>query len=138
MNIAVVGEDNAGKSSFIKCALDMKSAPSSSITRKKMSLNGSIYNVRLLEIDLNQVSFDRDRRIIWPRMEKESAAPNVDGVLLLHDSTQPGKLAETAELTGMSLVELRKFPRLSPRISPHMCHPLSYALATPRLTPESL
>lgn len=102
VNIAVVGEDNAGKSSFIKCALDMKSAPSASITKKKMSLNGSIYNVRLLEIDLKQVTFDRDGRIIWSPMEKETTAPNIDGVLLLHDSTQPGKLDETLQLAGIS------------------------------------
>lgn len=121
----MVGEDNAGKSSFIQCALDMKSAPSSFITRKKMSLNGSIYNVRLLEIDLRQVRIDQDRRIIWPQMEKEKPAPNIDGVLLLHDSTQPGKLEETAPLAGM--LSSGNF-RLPPRISPHMCHPSSYAL----------
>lgn len=67
-----------------------------------MSLNGSIYNVRLLEIDLKQVTFDQDGRIIWPLMENEKTAPDIDGVLLLHDSTQTGKLDAIFQLAGIS------------------------------------
>lgn len=65
-----------------------------------MSLDGSIYLVRLLEIDLKQVAFDRNGQIIWPRVGDDSATV-VDGALLLHDSTQPDRLAETTQLTGM-------------------------------------
>lgn len=101
VTIAVVGEDNAGKSSFIKCALDMKSTPASFSTRKKMSLDGSVYVVRLLEIDLRQVTFNEDQSIAWPRLEKGNAAPIVDGVLLLHDATQPDKFSEATSLIGM-------------------------------------
>ncbi|KAJ5157105.1 uncharacterized protein N7482_008205 [Penicillium canariense] len=98
VTIAVVGEDNAGKTSFIKCALDMRGAPSSVPTRKKMSLDGAVYIVRLLEIDLKQVSLDRDNNIRWPRVGKDSAAPIIDGVLLLHDATQPDKLEKNEPL----------------------------------------
>lgn len=89
-----------------------------------MSLNGSIYNVRLLEIDLRQVTVDRDRRISWPQMEKDKPAPSIDGVLLLHDSTQPVKLEETSPLAGMFWSPGNS--RLPPRVSPHMCHPSVY------------
>ncbi|KAJ5085982.1 hypothetical protein N7532_010753 [Penicillium argentinense] len=78
VTIAVVGEDNAGKSSFIKWALDMKYAPSSFSTKKKMSLDGSVY------------------MIIWPRLGDEAAAPIVDGVLMLHDATQPERFDQTS------------------------------------------
>lgn len=101
MTIAVVGEGDAGKTSFIKCALDMKSPPSSTSTRKKMSLDGAVYIVRLLEIDLKQVAIDRDRRISWPRVGRDDSVPTVDGALLLYDSTQPNKLSETTEMLGM-------------------------------------
>lgn len=100
VTIAVVGEDDAGKTSFIKCALDMKSPPSSSSTTKKMSLDGAVYIVRLLEIDMKQVAIDRDKRISWPRVGKDDSVPTVDGVLLLYDSTQPNKLSETTEMLG--------------------------------------
>lgn len=102
MTIAVVGEDNAGKSSFIKCALDMKSSPSSVSTKKKMSLDGAVYIVRLLEIDLQQVTFSQDKSIVWPRLENDTAAPVVDGVLLLHDATQPDNFGNAKDLIGMS------------------------------------
>jgi hypothetical protein len=103
VTIAVVGEDNAGKTSFIKSALDMKSTLSSVSTKKKMSLDGSVYIVRLLEIDLKQVTFDQDLNIVWPGVGKGLAAPTVDGVLLLHDATQPERLEKTVELAGMCL-----------------------------------
>lgn len=103
VTIAVVGEDDAGKTSFIKSALDMKGTPSSVSTKKKMSLDGSVYIVRLLEIDLKQVTFDQDLNIVWPRVGKDSAGPIVDGVLLLYDATQPERLEKTVELAGMFL-----------------------------------
>ncbi|KAJ5897356.1 hypothetical protein N7504_007644 [Penicillium tannophilum] len=98
VTIAVVGLDNAGKTSFIKCALDMKSTPSSILTRKKMSLDGSVYIVRLLEVDLKKVQFDHEKNILWPGLGKDYTPPTIDGVLVLHDATQPDKFAETREL----------------------------------------
>lgn len=101
MTIAVVGQNNAGKSSFIKCALDMKNTPSSFSTKKKMSLDGSVYMVRLLEIDLQKVTLSQDQSIVWPRLEMDTAPPVVDGVLLLHDATQADNFDEAKELIGM-------------------------------------
>lgn len=79
----------------------MKNTPSSFSTKKKMSLDGSVYMVRLLEIDLQQVTFSQDKRIVWPQLEKDTAAPVVDGVLLLHDATHPDNFSEAKELIGM-------------------------------------
>lgn len=98
VTIAVVGEDNAGKTSFIKCALDMKVTPSSLSTKKKMSLDGSVYMVRLLEVDLRQVFVDENNVIVWPQLEKDSAPPMIDGVLLLHDATRSASFDDSREL----------------------------------------
>lgn len=65
-----------------------------------MSLDGSVYMVHLLEVDLKQVTFGRDRKITWPRLNNDAAAPIVDGALLLHDSTRLDKLAGTTMLLG--------------------------------------
>ncbi|KAJ5893409.1 hypothetical protein N7495_005100 [Penicillium taxi] len=105
VTIAVVGEDNAGKSSFIKCALDMKQPSSSILTKKKMSLDGSIYAVGLLEIDLKQVIFE-GHNVMWPRVGNDKSVPIIDGVLLLHDSTQPDKVDVTTELAGKLSLEV--------------------------------
>ena len=101
MTIAVVGEENAGKTSFVKCALDIKNAPHAICNRKKMSLDGSVYIVHLLEVDLTQVRFDQDKRIIWPQTESGAPAPAVDGVLVLHDATKPDRLSLTTNLICM-------------------------------------
>lgn len=102
VTIAVVGEDNAGKTSFIKCALDMKTQPSSYSTKKKMSLDGLVYIVRLLEIDTKKVKLDHyHRKVIWPRLGKDAASPNIDGVLLLHDATRADSFLQTTNIVGM-------------------------------------
>ncbi|KAJ5170300.1 uncharacterized protein N7500_003083 [Penicillium coprophilum] len=98
VTIAVAGEENAGKSSFVKCALDMKNLPASNMNKKKMSLNGSVYIVHLMEVDLTQVQFDQDKKIIWPRTGQGKSAPVIDGVLVLHDATQPDRLSLTTNL----------------------------------------
>lgn len=65
-----------------------------------MSLDGAVYIVRLLEVDLKQVAIDQEKRIRWPRARKDDSVPTVDGVLLLYDSTQPNKLYETTQILG--------------------------------------
>ncbi|CAG8239589.1 unnamed protein product [Penicillium salamii] len=79
----------------------MKNPPHSICSRKKMSLDGSVYIVHLLEVDLTQVQFDQDKRIIWPQMESGAPAPTVDGVLVLHDATKPDRLSLTTNLICM-------------------------------------
>lgn len=81
VTIAIVGGDNAGKATFIKSALDLKSTSSSRSTTKKMSLDSSVYLVCLLEIPLSEVGLD-DGRIVWPRLGERSS---IDGVLVLHE-----------------------------------------------------
>ncbi|CAI7638727.1 unnamed protein product [Penicillium discolor] len=98
VTIAVAGEENAGKSSFVKCALDMKNPPASPMNKKKMSLNGSVYIVHLMEVDLTQVQFDQDKKIIWPRTGRDKSTPAIDGVLVLHDATKPDRLSLTTNL----------------------------------------
>ncbi|CAG8892881.1 unnamed protein product [Penicillium egyptiacum] len=98
VTIAVAGEENAGKTSFVKCALDMKNPPVSPMNKKKMSLNGSVYIVHLMEVDLTQVQFDQDKRIIWPRTGRDKYAPVIDAVLVLHDATKPDRLSLTTNL----------------------------------------
>ncbi|CAG7977798.1 unnamed protein product [Penicillium nalgiovense] len=98
VTIAVAGEENAGKTSFVKCALDMKNTPISPMNKKKMSLNGSVYIVHLMEVDLTQVQFDQDKKIIWPHTGRARSAPVIDAVLVLHDATKPDRLSLTTNL----------------------------------------
>ncbi|EAU35559.1 conserved hypothetical protein [Aspergillus terreus NIH2624] len=97
VTIAVIGHETAGKTTFIRSALDMKHSPSSRSTTKKMALDGSVYIVRLLEIEARDISVASDGTVEWPRFGHESP-PTVDGALVIHDVTQPASLSE---LTGL-------------------------------------
>ncbi|PYH44321.1 putative Ras guanyl-nucleotide exchange factor RasGEF [Aspergillus saccharolyticus JOP 1030-1] len=97
VSIAVVGPDHVGKSTFIESALDMKHSLASRTTTKKMSLDGTVYLVRLLEIDTLEISIGSNGEVQWPRLGGDTP-PSVDGVLVLHDVTQPGSLSTIKEL----------------------------------------
>ena len=100
MTIAVVGGDQAGKTTFITSALDMRHPATSRTTTKKMSLDGSVYLVRLLEIGSKEIIRD-PKGPIWPRFGNDPSPPSIDGVLVLHDTTQPAIFTEIANLLGV-------------------------------------
>ncbi|EEH47767.1 uncharacterized protein PADG_03851 [Paracoccidioides brasiliensis Pb18] len=83
VNLAVVGAQGVGKSTFVQCALDLKQSPISRSSMKKMSLDGTIYLVRLLEITSHIISFDESSRIVWPKFLGDQELPIIDGVLVL-------------------------------------------------------
>ncbi|KAF7597050.1 hypothetical protein BBP40_010524 [Aspergillus hancockii] len=96
VTIAVVGQDQVGKTTFIQSALDMKQPPSSRTTTKKMSLDGTVYLVRLLEMDTKDITIGNDGPLEWPRTGNES--PAVDGALVVHDVTRSVGLPELTRL----------------------------------------
>ena len=67
-----------------------------------MSLDGSVYIVRLLEIDSKKVKLDSEKKIIWPRLAKDNSTPDIGGVLLLHDATQPNNLDSATDFLRTS------------------------------------
>ncbi|KAI1980057.1 hypothetical protein LOZ53_006688 [Ophidiomyces ophidiicola] len=100
VNMAVVGTRGVGKSTFVKYALDLKQTPIARSSVKKMSLDGTIYLVRVLEIGIHKIDIDDTGRITWPRALGEQALPPIDGVLALFDSADPSSLTQLSELIG--------------------------------------
>ncbi|OJD17818.1 hypothetical protein AJ78_02117 [Emergomyces pasteurianus Ep9510] len=94
VNLAIVGAQGVGKSTFVQRALDLKQPPISRSSMKKMSLDGTIYLVRLLEIASHKISFDENNRIVWPKFIGEQELPIIDGVLVLFDSYDPRTVAQ--------------------------------------------
>ena len=111
LNFAVVAAKQCGKSTFISRALDLKRPANSPMARKKMSLDGNIFLVCLVELQLDNVTVDNDE-LFWPDSVEEVELPNFDGVLALYDVTQkesfsriPGLLSESTSASSCWFLE---------------------------------
>lgn len=103
VNLAIVGAEGVGKSTFIQCALDLKRPPISQSSAKKMSLEGLVYIVSLWEVSVTEITVDKGRGIIWPQCKADQTLPPlVDGVLVIFDATSPESLVETSDMLSMS------------------------------------
>ncbi|KAL4963840.1 putative Ras guanyl-nucleotide exchange factor RasGEF [Aspergillus stella-maris] len=97
VNIVVIGPDGVGKTTFIQSALEMKTPLTTRSTTKKMSLDGSVYVVRLVKIQSDEISMGSDGRLRWPQLGSDSPS-SVEGALLLHDATRPTARLETLKM----------------------------------------
>ena len=82
--IAVLGVGAVGKSMFVQLALDLKKVATSAISSKKVSLEGSISVVRLIEVDVEDVEIE-DESLLWPDMAGEQPLPSIDGALVMYN-----------------------------------------------------
>jgi hypothetical protein len=94
INIAVIGSAGVGKSTLIQRAMGLR-APAPSITSsQRMPVEGTMYNVSLIEIELESFDIHPERRIQWPRQINGHSVPRVDGALLLYDVMNRGSIQE--------------------------------------------
>lgn len=98
ITLAVIGASRAGKSTFVQCALDLKKSgvPPSSI--KKVSLEGVVSVLRLLEIQLEDVGILENRTVDWPSSVGDLDTPKIDGVLVLCDVMDGSSMADVVDL----------------------------------------
>lgn len=102
VTIAILGGAKVGKSTFVRCALDMKAPPVSSCTTKKVSLEGTVSVLRLYEFQLKNIKISEDCSIIWPRLAGDEAKSRIDGALVLFDVMDKTSLYEVADLLSKS------------------------------------
>jgi hypothetical protein len=103
INVAVLGSPKVGKSTFIQQAFDLAEMPLTTFTRRKMSLDGTIYIVRLIELGYNDLDLDDDQCICWPDTIEGTPVPAIDGAFTLYDVTNRDSLMQMPET-------LSKFP----------------------------
>lgn len=103
--IALLSTAGVGKSTFIQCALDLKRAVDSPISSKKVSLEGSISVVRLVELDIDNVHVV-DGSVRWPKCIGGQLTPPIDGALVLYSVMDQHSIAPLAPL----LSESTRFP----------------------------
>lgn len=85
INIAVVGGDGVGKSTYMQQAFDMPYPPPLKASERRIPYEGTTYLIRILEIPLDDVDVDDDDSVSWPSTVADRLTPRVDGVLTLYD-----------------------------------------------------
>lgn len=85
ITLAVVGAHNAGKSTFVQCALDLKRPSNAPLASKKVSLEGVISILRLLEIPLEDFGASAEQDLTWPKTVGGHDTSAIDGALVLCD-----------------------------------------------------
>lgn len=88
-----------GKSTFVQLALDLKRTLDSPIASKKVSLEGSISIIRLVEIDMRDVEVSPEG-LLWPDEVGGRQTPDFDGVLVMYNVVDPVSAASLPSLLG--------------------------------------
>ena len=91
--LAVLGAPAVGKSTFMRHALDIKRAVVSPLSSKKVSLEGRISIVRLLELGFEDFEITADQDVCWPTKVGDYTMPIIEGVLALYDVNDHGSIA---------------------------------------------
>ena len=82
INIAVIGAEGVGKSTFVQKALGFSSPPSSQAAERRISIEGTDYLVRMLELPIDDVDIDDDDHTVsWPETIEDKMMPKIDGAL---------------------------------------------------------
>lgn len=101
--LAVLGSPDVGKSTFVRCALDLKKVSESPVSSKKVSLEGKISVVRLIEIEIASVNITTEQKVLWPDRLGEHNVPDIDGVLAMYDVMDQNSVAPMPNILSESI-----------------------------------
>jgi hypothetical protein len=102
-NIAVLGAPQVGKSTFIQQAFDLRDSPSILFTRRKMSLDGTVYVIRTVELNYHDLDLDDEKCICWPDVLGGTPVPAIDGAFILYDVMNRDSLIQVPEALGKKI-----------------------------------
>ncbi|KAL2073378.1 hypothetical protein VTL71DRAFT_10702 [Oculimacula yallundae] len=103
INIAVIGSAGVGKSTLIQRALGTRLAPTSIASSQRMTVDGVLYTVSLIELNLESFDIKTEKRIQWPKQINGHIVPRMDGVLLLYDVMNRESIVELPQaLNGLA------------------------------------
>lgn len=105
INIAVLGAEGVGKSTFVQKALEFSGPPPSQASERVISIKGNDYLVRLLELPIDDVDIDEDT-IEWPETIENKIMPRIDGALTLYDVKDEGSLDSIPEMLSECCLKL--------------------------------
>ncbi|KAK4228337.1 ras guanine nucleotide exchange factor domain-containing protein [Podospora fimiseda] len=92
INIAIIGAEGVGKSTFVSRSIGTSSAKNVTVIR--YDLDGSQYHVTLVELDLEGIELDPRQPVQWPKQIGGHMLPRMDGALILYDVTDEETIRE--------------------------------------------
>ena len=110
-----------GKSTFIRRALDLRDNAPRQKFSKKMSLDGVVYVIRLLEVSLDEIKIHVPGGITWPRAVDGQNLPQIDGVMVLYDVTQEQSVLEVPDVLCKSSRKVILLSIMGSRIAHMLC-----------------
>jgi len=110
INIAVIGGEGVGKSTFVQKALDLPHPPPSPAAERKIPIDGSVYLVRLLEMPIDDVDVDDDDTICFPDTIEDKVMPRIDGALTLYDVQDENSLESVPAIISECLSRTSGLP----------------------------
>ncbi|KAH8842118.1 hypothetical protein MCOR07_004222 [Pyricularia oryzae] len=110
LNIAVLGADGVGKSTFIQRALRAPRPPGNNITTVRLDLDGTALRATFLEVDTEFLEVEEKQPIHWPKQINGHMVPRIDGVLVLYDVTNKESLRELPPI--MNALAIAKIPTI--------------------------
>jgi GTPase SAR1 family protein len=105
INIALLGASGVGKSTFVQRAFGLHQIPTNTVQAVKITIARVPFNVRLLELDLDDVDLTEDERVRWPKKIEGQAMPALDGVVTLYDVTDRESLAGVPGILSMWCID---------------------------------
>ncbi|KAL9038503.1 MAG: hypothetical protein Q9214_005253, partial [Letrouitia sp. 1 TL-2023] len=100
VDLAILGVSGSGKSTFVQHALDLKKAAISSVSMKKVSLEGAVFDLRLFELEFGQLILNDDG-IDWNRTICDQSVFSVDGVLVLYSVLDANSISQIPPVLSM-------------------------------------
>ena len=116
INIAVIGAEGVGKSTFVQNALDLPYPAPSAAAERKIPIDGSVYLVRLLELPIDDVDIDDDDTVSWPDTIENKMMPKVDGALTLYNVKDKGSFEDIPDMLSECSNHVARSKMLSPYI----------------------
>ncbi|KAK5136832.1 hypothetical protein LTR08_001754 [Meristemomyces frigidus] len=98
INIAVIGAEGVGKSTFVQKAFDLPCLPPSLAAERRIPIDGSAYLVRLLEVPIDDVYVDDDDTVGWPDTIEDKVMPRIDGAIAMYDVQDKGSFDDVPEV----------------------------------------
>lgn len=93
----------------MRSSLDLKKASTSPVSSKKVSLEGKISTVRLLELGFEDLEITANQNVRWPTKVGDYNTPIIDGVLALYNVMDQGSIARIPALLSESFGRSQSF-----------------------------